>query len=338
MRQTDPDVRIIAQKGKSFLFDKNLENIILNTKGIVHYSKTLEEKAFFSYEKKQHIAMIKGVDSNYVKVIPIDTYSGSWLNTNLRQAVLSNFIFDKMNLNVVNYGEPLNIYAPKAGLKYITNPQKAFEKIKSQVVGVFLEAQSRNQNLAFISLYQAQKLLNYPPNQISAIDIKTTKEDKESVLKSLQKKLESKYIVLSQEAINATFYKILNIEKLVAYLIFTLVIIIALFNIIGSMIMTIIEKKHNIKTLYNLGATLSCLKKIFIFQGTLLCVFGSIIGLALATILILLQKKFVLFYIAKYVPYPIEFRLQNFIIVFLTINILGLIASKIASRNITVTN
>jgi lipoprotein-releasing system permease protein len=127
----------------------------------------------------------------------------------------------------------------------------------------------------------------------------------------------------------------LNTENLASYLIFTLILIIALFNVIGAIIMMILDKKENLKTLYNLGATITEIKRVFILQGFLLSVVGLFIGLSLGIILVLLQKKYHLFMITQNLAYPVEFNFYNVFTVILTILVLGLLASKIASSRIS---
>jgi lipoprotein-releasing system permease protein len=127
----------------------------------------------------------------------------------------------------------------------------------------------------------------------------------------------------------------LNTENLVLYFIFTLVLVIALFNIIGAIIMMILDKKSNLKTLLNLGVTIDELKRIFVYQGFLLILFGLIVGLLLGSILIILQDHFHLFMINDLLAYPVVFSFQNMLIVIITMIILGFLAAKIASSRIS---
>jgi lipoprotein-releasing system permease protein len=127
----------------------------------------------------------------------------------------------------------------------------------------------------------------------------------------------------------------LNTENLTSYLIFTLILIIALFNVIGAVIMMILEKKDNLKTLYSLGANIKQIKKVFILQGFLLTFFGMIIGVGTGIILVLLQKKYHLFMITKHLAYPVEITFFNAFTVMSTILILGYLASLIASSRIS---
>ena len=126
----------------------------------------------------------------------------------------------------------------------------------------------------------------------------------------------------------------LNTENLASYLIFTLILIIALFNVIGAIIMMILDKRDNLKTLHSMGATVKEIKRIFVIQGFLLSVVGLIIGLSLGSLLVLLQKKYSLFMITQHLPYPVEFTVQNVLTVIVTIVVLGYLASKIASSRI----
>jgi lipoprotein-releasing system permease protein len=127
----------------------------------------------------------------------------------------------------------------------------------------------------------------------------------------------------------------LNTENIAVYLIFTLVIVVALFNLIGALIMMILDKKGNLKTLFNLGVEIKDLRKIFLLQGTLLSVFGGVIGLLLGIVIVVLQQQFELIMITPTMAYPIVFTLENVLIVLGTIISLGFIASLIASSRIS---
>jgi lipoprotein-releasing system permease protein len=162
-----------------------------------------------------------------------------------------------------------------------------------------------------------------------------TAKNADIVAEKLQEKLGNDFKVQTKEQLNEVFYKVINTENFVSYLIFTLIVIIALFNVIGAIIMMIIDKKDNLKTLFSLGTSVKEIKKIFELQGFLLTFFGMLIGLSIGVILVFLQRQFALFMITESLAYPVEFRFLNLIIVFLTITVLGFIASKIASSRIS---
>ena len=155
------------------------------------------------------------------------------------------------------------------------------------------------------------------------------------VIDAITKICNNKVEVKTRAQLNATLYKMLNTENIAVYLIFTLVIIIALFNLIGALIMMVLDKKANLKTLYNLGTEVKDLRKIFLLQGTLLSVFGGAIGLLLGIIIVVLQQQFQLVMITQSLAYPVEFSFQNVAIVFGTIVTLGFISSVIASSRVT---
>jgi lipoprotein-releasing system permease protein len=178
--------------------------------------------------------------------------------------------------------------------------------------------------------------LRFKENEITGIALKlNATSDADSVSEDLQKKLGSIYKVQTKAQLNALYYKVINTENFISYLIFTLIVIIALFNVTGAIIMMIIDKKDNLKTLFNLGTSLQQIKKIFVLQGFLLTLFGMTIGLIIGVILVLIQKQFGVFMITQNLPYPVEFRIANLCIVIATITVLGFIASKIASSRIS---
>ena len=133
---------------------------------------------------------------------------------------------------------------------------------------------------------------------------------------------------------NDKLYKMLNAENLAVYLIFTLVLIIALFNLIGSIIMIILDKKSNIKTLHSLGATIPEIRRVFFMQGGLMTLCGGMLGLLLGALIVAGQITFEWVMITPSLPYPMKFMPVNFIAVFATISILGLLASYLASSRI----
>ena len=335
---SDPDIKITSVKGKSFLITDNIQQTLNNNKSIAISSKVIEERVFLEYNEKSEIAFIKGVEDNYTKITQIDgTLSqGNWLDTTfVNTAVIGSSIAYKLSLGVRSFGEPLQIMVPKPGTGFI-NPNNAFYKIYVQVVGLYTGTEEFESKFIFVTLPQAKELLRFKDNQITAFELKLiTAKNVDIVANELQKELGNDFKVQTKEQLNEVFYKVINTENFVSYLIFTLIVIIALFNVIGAIIMMIIDKKDNLKTLFSLGASVKEIKKIFELQGFLLTFFGMLIGLSIGVILVFLQRQFALFMITENLAYPVEFSFLNLIIVFLTITVLGFIASKIASSRIS---
>ncbi len=339
LNTSDPDIKITSIKGKSFDFNADIQTILNQEKGIASYSKVIEERAFFDFHDKTHIAYIKGVDSNYIHLNQIDStvYIGTWLDKNIPLGVVvGSGISNTLSVGVFEFLEPLKIYVPKPGKGYITNPNNAFNQINTQPIGIFGLNDEMDKKFTFLPLELAQVLLNYSPNQISAIELKVIENyNRDILIENLENLLGPDFNIETREQLNAVFYKMLNTENLASYLIFTLILIIALFNVIGAIIMMILDKRDNLKTLYSLGATIKEIKKVFILQGFLLTVFGLVIGLSVGVILVLLQKKYQLFMITQHLAYPVEFTFFNLFSVAITILVLGYLASKIASSRIS---
>lgn len=335
---SDPDLKITAQKGKSFVITEDFLKSINTTKNIDEYTAVIEERVFLQYSNKNEIAYIKGVESNYTNVNQVDStlYTGTWLNNEYKNlAVIGNGISRKLSLGILNYGEPLSIMIPKSGTGFI-NPNNPFYKVDVQVSGIYSGTEEFENKFVFTDISLARKLLKLKKDEVTAIEIKLlTIEDPAVLAKNLQQKLGADFSVKTKAQLNEVYFKVLNTESFIIYLIFILIIIIALFNLIGAIIMMIIDKKSNLNTLYNLGVTVEKIKSIFVIQGFLLTFFGMLIGLSLGVILVLIQKKFGLFMITQTLAYPIEFQFKNLFIVIATITILGFLASKIASSRIS---
>lgn len=336
---SDPDIKISPTKGKSFFLTDSIVNLLENNDDIVSFSYTIEERVFLKHTNKEHIAYVKGVDANYANVVKIDSavIQGNWLTPDFTNtAVIGNGISYKLSLGVLDYGESLEIYVPKAGKGFLNT--NSFRSIEAKVLGIYSGTEDFENKYVYVLLPQAQKLLNYKGNQISAIEVKIPVDsDSDEIADQMQQRLGTSFDVKTKAELNELFYKVINTENFVSYLIFTLIVIVALFNVIGAIIMMIIDKKQNLKTLFNLGATLKEIKKVFVLQGFLLTQIGMFIGLTIGVMLVVVQQQFSLFMITPSIAYPVELRLSNLLIVMATISVLGFLASKIASSRISIT-
>jgi lipoprotein-releasing system permease protein len=336
---TDPDLRIETLKGKSFFISETQESQLKSSKEIAKYSKIVEERALFYYNNKEHVAYLKGVDNNFTSVNNFNKflYAGDWLEPNTNQVVVGSGISRKLALGLFDFNNVLEVYVPKPGSGMIENPEDDFNKAPLLTSGIFQVGDERvDQNYIFAAMPLAQGLLNYKPNQLTYIDFKMAPNVSESdAIATINKIFPNQVKVKNRAQLNDALYKMLNTENIAVYLIFTLVIIIALFNLIGAIIMMIIEKKSNLKTLYNLGTEIKYLKNIFLFQGNIISIFGGILGLVLGIIVVLIQQQFELIMITPSLAYPVVFETKNILIVLFTIVILGFIASKIASSTVS---
>lgn len=336
--EIDPDLKLTSIYGKSFLITPDQEKQIKKIEGVASYTKIIEERVLFLFKDKQQVTYLKGVDSLYpvVNDIKKKLFNGQWLKPDSFQVVIGYGLAQNFSMGILDFENPLQIFAPKPGKGGIENPEEAFNKTDVLPVGIYSISEDLDSKYVFADLGLVQELLIYKHNQISGLEFKLKENADESAVKSKLSSIFKNKITLKNRAqLNESLYKMLNTENIAVYLIFTLVIIVALFNLIGALIMMILEKKGNLKTLFNLGSDIGDLRKIFLLQGTLLSVFGGLIGLVLGIILVILQQKFELIMITPTLAYPVVFTVENVIIVMTTIISLGFIASLIASSRVS---
>lgn len=334
----DPDLKAVPVLGKSFSLSEQQLEALNAIDGIASYSKIIEERAIVQFDQKQQIVTLKGVDANYKKVTSIDSMViyGHWLESGTSQIVSGGGISNKLSFGVLDMTKSLTISVPKPGKGQITSVKSAFNTVKVFNIGVFNINETLNYEYIYADIDTVKQLLNYNDNQVSALEFKLKANADESIVsQSLQTVLGNTIQVKNRTQLNDALNKMLNTENVAVYLIFTLVIIIALFNVIGALIMMILDKKESLHTLFNLGATTKEIRRIFFLQGSLMTILGGITGLMLGFIIVFLQKQFSLVMIIPSEPYPVVIKAINFIIVFVTITILGLLASKLASQRIT---
>jgi len=336
--EIDPDLKMTSTYGKSFFISPEQEKQIKNINGVVSYTKIIEERVLFLFKDKQHVTYLKGVDSLYpvVNNIKVKLFNGQWLKPDSYQVVIGYGIAQDFSMGILDFENPLQVFAPKPGKGAIENPEEAFNKTDVLPVGIYSISEELDSKYVFADLGLTQELLMYKPNQISGIEFHLKENADENAVNTQLKKIFNNKVTLKNRAqLNESLYKMLNTENIAVYLIFTLVIIVALFNLIGALIMMILEKKGNLKTLFSLGTEVSSLRKIFILQGTLLSVIGGLIGLYYGVILIALQQKYELIMITPTLAYPVVFTTENVLIVMATIISLGFIASLIASSRVS---
>lgn len=334
----DPDIKIIPLKGKSFFITPKQEKEIAAIEGVASYSKVVEERVLFLFDGKEQVTYLKGVDSKYsnTNTISKNLFSGNWLHHKTAEVVVGYGISQKLSLGLFDFNNALEVYVPRKGKTVIESEAEAFNKSTLIPVGIYAVNEDIDGKYVFSDINLAQELLDYKSNEVSGIEIKISPKGNEtSIIEKIGSVFDANVEIKNRAQLNATLYKMLNTENIAVYLIFTLVIIIALFNLIGALIMMILEKKSNLKTLYNLGAEISDLKKIFLLQGGMLTFFGGILGLVLGIIVVAIQQYFKLIMITESLPYPIIFNFQNVLIVFGTIVSLGLMSSIIASSRIS---
>ena len=334
----DPDIKVTPLQGKSFFISESQHNQIKNIQGLANYSSVVEERVLFSFDEKQQVTYMKGVDSTFSQLnsIPKNLFNGNWLKPNTTQAVVGYGIAQKLSLGLFDVNNPLEVFVPKPGKGQIESEEQAFNKEYLIPIGIYAISDELDSKYVFVDLEVAQELMGFQTNQVTGIEIKMQPNSDESqIIAQVKTIFNNKVDVKTRAQLNASLYKMLNTENFVLYLIFTLVIIMILFAFAGAIFMVIIDKKENLKTLFSLGTEVKSLRRIFLIYGISLCLIGGLIGIAVGTLAVYLQHQFQLIMITESLAYPVVFTFENVLIVLTTIVVLGCIATLIASSRVS---
>ena len=337
----DPDLKIFPKTGKIFSLSPMQEAALKESGVVASYTKALEERVFLNSRGKNYIAYIKGVDENYPKVNAVDSIlvisPKEWLLSE-DYVVVGNIIAETLNLGLFTSTTPLQIIVPKAGKGSITSSSSPYREETVLLSDYYQVTEDLDSKYVFATLSLAQRLTGVQANEVSAVEIKLSKgvsvaEGK----KRLQKVWGDGFVIKDRMALNEDLYKMFQTENLATYLIFTLVLIVALFNLVGAIIMMILDKRKNLYTLFALGMTERQIRAIFFLQGVIVSLLGAIFGVGLGVGIAWLQKTYPMLYINPNatvpIAYPMDIRLLEIVVVFFTIFVLGIIASAIgASR------
>lgn len=335
----DPDLKAVPAAGKYFSLTRDQEDKLKELSAVASYSREIEERVYLSYRQKGHVAYVKGVDSMYQTATGVDStiYWGEWRASG-QQAVTGLGIANLLGLTINNYQDPLVLIAPKAG-KGSLSPQtlqaNIYNTMPVVLFGIYAVEESLDNKYVFTDINMAQNLLNKGSGEISGINFKAAPDsDIEQLRTELSTLLGPEITIKTRRELNSTLYRMLNTENLATYLIFTLVLIIALFNVVGAIIMLILDKQQNSKTLFSLGTTIGELRRIYFIQGVIVTTLGGLIGVFIASVLVWSQMEYGWLKITPSLSYPVEYKMINVLIVLATIAVLGVIASKIASSRV----
>ncbi len=335
---TDPDLKATAKLGKSYVVTPQQEQQLKAIKGVASYSKVIEERVLFYFDEKEQVAYLKGVDSNFTKVTAMDKHLavGNWIQPQTIQAVAGLGIYNKLSLALLDFNRSLEVFVPKPGKGTIDTPEDAFTKSPLAVTGIYSINDDADSKYVYCDFYLAQELLKFKPGQLTALEFKLTPGANEDDVKAqLQKTFNNTLAIKNRAQLNDALYKMLNAENLAVYLFCSLVVVMTLFCLAGALIMLILDKRENIKTLYSLGAEVKSLRNIFLYQGIFITALGAFLGLLLGAIIVLVQQRYELIMIVPdKLAYPVEFNVSNILIVIATIFILGILASRIAAGRV----
>ena len=343
--QFDPDIRIESTAGKSFIDDGEKFAALRQLPCVSMVSQSIEETALLQFEGKQMPVRLHGVDSVFPSLTHIsdiitdghyEVFDGAF-----DRAVLGQGLAWQIGIGA-RFISPLHLYAPKrTGRVNMLRPDQAFNDELCYIAGTFAVQQAKYDNeVMLVDIHLARRLLEFHPNEASALLVQITPNTSTRQAKrEIQSILGNDFAVLDRYEQQADFYRILRVEKLMTTLLLVFILLIASFNIIGSLSMLIIDKQKDINTLSNLGASPSMLQRIFLFEGWLISLSGAVIGLIIGIGICLIQQHFGILQLgngAEYIvsAYPVVVQASDLIIVSCTVLALGFLAAWIPARRI----
>jgi len=331
----DPQVRIESASAKSFNPDDIGE--VLNSDDIDLYSYVVQENALLKFKDKQLPVTVKGVDDNYDTLTNISSImvKGKFelKERKFRKAVTGGALAGSIGSGVYLV-DPIYLYAPvREGKISMIRPDQSFREEVAWPAGSFLVKQEKYDNsLVIVALDVARSLFGYE-SDVTSVDIKLKAGvNEKKFIKSTQAALGPGFCVLDRYHQQQDFYRMMEVEKWITYLILSFILMIAAFNIIGSLSMLIIDKKDDIKVLENIGMNRRGIFRIFMGEGCLISLVGVIAGILLGLVLCYLQARFGLItmgsggsYIVN--AYPVDVRFTDILIICVTVIVLGIAAS-----------
>ena len=316
-----PDLVVKPVSGKVFTpegFDHALAS-----EDVLRLSSILEEQVFISYDNKQSLARVKGMDPVSEEESPMRRHliDGVWQLHRGKQpsAVVGAGLAASLGMNP-RFVTPLEIYYPsRTGAVSLTNPSASLRSQTLPLSGVFSVSAETDAKLVVVPIETLRELLDYP-TEVTAVEIWTAPGRTKAVQEDLSRTLGPSFRVLDRYQQEASVYKMMRYEKLAIYLILVFIVLIIAFNIYSSLKMLVIEKEGDIGTLRSLGAPEGMLRRIFLMEGWLVSLLGMVIGLVIGIVLVLLQERFGL------VPMPGNFLVSAYPVVLKGTDILWTVA------------
>lgn len=331
----NPDIKVTPAKGKFFKSDDKILNLLKNTDGISSYSLVLEEVAYFKYGNNRTVGIIKGVDENYPKVNNIDSLMVGGIykleSENVDFGIPGAGLANKLGISTDASLTPISLYLLKSSDAAITETN--FKTADVLPSGRFSVPDDIEMKYLIISLDLAHYLLGQE-EIFSAVEIKTNKDFKKVKIR-ISEKLDDSYVIKDRLEQDEELRKIINLERLVAYAIITLTLLLLTFNMIGSLWIIVLDKKNDISVLQAMGATKKNIKSIFMFEGLLISMIGLIIGLLIALIFYFIQVKYGIIGVGDsdiIDSYPISLRFLDFVIVSFTVIVITLIINILPAK------
>ncbi|WP_282037553.1 ABC transporter permease [Saccharicrinis aurantiacus] len=334
----DSDIKITLNEGKYFSTDSLNLDAINQLEEVTYIAPVIEDNALLKYKDRQVTGIIMGVDSNFVRVSKLDSiiYNGKFelKSKDGYGGVIGYVLADQLNVRT-SFLTPLMIYVPDRNKKInLARPNEAFKSHYIHPKGVFLVKQMEyDSKYLIIDIDLARRLLKYSNSEVTSLSISLNPSyNISSAQRRIESILGSSFNVQNRQEQHASFYKMMRIEKIMAYLILCFILIIATFNLIGTMSMLIFDKKESITTLKSMGANQKLVTRIFLLEGWLISLIGVISGLVVGVVLILIQEYFGVIHFSgggNFVvdAYPVKLEILDIFTTLATVTTIGFLAT-----------
>lgn len=333
----DPELKITPSRGKVFDGQDSRVRGLLGWPEVEVYSESVEDNAMVQYMGRQCMVVIKGVEKNFDRLTPIDSILYGRGELILQDEVAAYAIPGIQLISILGsslrFARPYEVYAPKRGVKVnMANPSSSFVKENLFSTGLVFAVNQDKYDASYIltSVAFARKLFQYT-TEVSAINLKLVDGvDTRSVQSRMRKALGEDFIVQNRYEQQTDTYRVMEIEKLISYIFLTFILAIACFNVIGSLSMLIIDKREDVVTLRNLGATDRQIVRIFLLEGRMISLVGAVAGICLGVLLCLLQQTFGFISLGggDFVvdAYPVSVHASDVLIIFVTVIVVGFLS------------
>ena len=345
----DPEIKITAERGKSFDTSAEAVKKIKEWPEVAVVTECIEDKVMVQYNGRQVMATIKGVEDNFAKL------------TEIEKVLIGNGSF-KLHDNTVDYATPgielvgalncglyhtapLEVFAPKRGKKVsMANPASNFRKGYLYASGkTFIVNQPKyDSNYILTSIDFAREIFGRDSIEASSLELKSVEGTDIDKLKSrIKETLGNGFKVEDRYEQQAEIFKIMTIEKFISYLFLSFILLIACFNVIGSLSMLILDKKRDMETLRSLGANDKLISGIVIIEGSMISILGAFTGIVLGVVVCLLQEKYGIINVGDAAgglvvdSYPVDIVTSDVAVVFVTVIAVGLVAMGIPVNYLT---
>ena len=337
----DPELKITAASGKVFdAYDERIEKL-RKLSEIEVFSESLEDNAMVQYNGKQAMVVIKGVEDNFNQLTAIDSILYGRGEMVLYDEIVDYAIPGVELTSILGTGirflDPLEVYAPKRGTQInVANPASSFNVSYLHSSGLVFAVNQQKYDASYIitSLKFARDLFQYD-TEVSSIELKLKEGvDTDAFAHKIGGILGNDFVVQNRYEQQADTFRIMQVEKLISYVFLTFILLVACFNVIGSLSMLIIEKKNDVVTLRGLGADDQLISRIFLFEGCLISFLGALVGVVLGLTLCLVQQEFGILTLGSGASagafvvdaYPVSVHWQDVVLILVTVLVIGFLS------------